>query len=134
MEFFSESPYLHSLGMPGIEGSILSAETLRWTLPSAGEYTAGFRARLADIPSSDAAHPSWQAGWGDADTEALELARHWRALEQGGEDSYPAARGLLFDAGRNARLNRLAFDKLRTEPWQEGWIAADIEIGDEAAF
>jgi hypothetical protein len=40
------------------------------------EYAAGFRARLAAIPVPESAHHSWQCGWEDADTEALELARH----------------------------------------------------------
>ena len=102
--------------------------------PDPREYAAGFRARLADIPVSDAAHPSWRDGWNDADTEAHEAVRHCRALEEGREDAYPAARGLLFDAGRAARLNGLPFDQSRSAPWQQGWVVADIEIGDEAAF
>ncbi len=109
-------------------------KSMQSEIPNPHEYAAGFRARLAEIPGSDALHPSWQAGWTDADTEALEAARHRQALEEGREDNYPAARGLLFDAGRAARRNGLAFDQTRSAPWQKGWVAADIEIGDEAAF
>lgn len=109
-------------------------KSMRLEVPNPHEYVAGFWARLADIPGSDALHPSWQAGWTDADTEALESARHRQALEESREDSYPVARGLLFDAGRAARLNGLAFDQRRTEPWQQGWVAADIEIGAEPEF
>ena len=118
----------------GIPVSILRAETLRWTAPSPNEYAAGFRARLADIPISDAAHPNWQSGWIDADTELLESARHRRVLEEGGEDDYPAARALLFDTGRNARLNGLPFNTTRTEPWKQGCILAEITVGDEFAL
>ncbi len=98
------------------------------------EYVSGFRARMADIPESDAAHLSWQAGWSDADTEKLEQDRHRQVLEEGREDGYLETRGLLFDAGRNARMNGVAFDKERTEPWQQGWVAADVEIGGKPAF
>jgi hypothetical protein len=47
------------------------------------EYAAGYRARFADIPDSETAHHCWRCGWQDADTEALESARHRRALAEG---------------------------------------------------
>jgi hypothetical protein len=37
--------------------------------------------------------------------------------------------GLLFDAGGDARANGVPFDQGRTQPWKEGWIAADINVG-----
>ena len=114
--------------------SVLKAETLRWTTPSPDEYAAGFRARLADIPGSDAAHPSWRAGWNDADTEMLEQARHQRWVEEGREDNYPGTLRLLFDAGSLARENGVPFDEIRTQPWKAGWVASDIQIGVEPAF
>ena len=50
------------------------------------------------------------AGWEDADTETLELARHRKALAEGREDDYPETWGLLFDAGGDARINGIPFD------------------------
>jgi hypothetical protein len=50
------------------------------------EYVAGYRARLAAIPIPQDAHHSWQCGWEDADTEALELARHDSVLAEGREE------------------------------------------------
>jgi hypothetical protein len=93
------------------------------------EYAAGYRARLASIPVPEKAHHSWQCGWEDADTEALELARHKRALAEGREDDYADTWGLLFDAGGDARSNGISFDEARTQPRKEGWIAADINVG-----
>ena len=98
------------------------------------EYAAGFRARLAAIARREDAHACWCCGWDDADTELLESARHRRAMEEGREDSYAGTRRLLYDAGHSARENGIPFDEVRTMPWKEGWIAADIMIGDEIAF
>src|SRR5882762_4637197 len=84
------------------------------------EYAAGYRARLAAIPDSEIAHHCWRCGWEDADTEALELDRHKRVLADGGEDDYAETWGLLFDAGGDARANRVPFDEGRTQPWKEG--------------
>ena len=72
---------------------------------------------------------AWRCGREDADTEAIELARHSQVLAEGREDDYPEAWGLPFDAGRDARVNGVPFDEGRTEPWKEGWIAADINMG-----
>ena len=85
--------------------------------------------RLAAIPDSEIAHHCWRCGWEDADTEALELDRHKRVLAEGGEDDYAETWGLLFDAGGDARANGVPFDEGRTQPWKEGWIAADINVG-----
>ena len=93
------------------------------------EYAAGFRARLAEIANSEAAHACWRCGWDDADTELLESARHRSAVEQGREDTYFGTRRLLFDVGQSARENGVLFAEARTEPWKAGWIAADIAIG-----
>lgn len=98
------------------------------------EYAAGFRARLADIPDTEVAHPAWRSGWNDADTELLEQARHRRFHEEGREDDFPGTRRLLFDAGRLARENGVSFDEARTQPWKEGWVASDIGIGEEVTF
>jgi hypothetical protein len=49
------------------------------------EYAAGYRARLTAIPDFDGAHHCWRVGWEDADTEMLELARHRKALAEGGK-------------------------------------------------
>ncbi len=93
------------------------------------EYAAGYRARLTAIPDSDAAHHCWRCGWEDADTEMLESARHDRVLEEGREDDYASTWGLLFDAGGEARVNGIPFDDARTEPWKDGWIETDINLG-----
>jgi hypothetical protein len=50
-------------------------------------------------------------------------------LADGGEDAYAETWGLLFDAGGDARANGVPFDEGRTQPWKEGWIAADINLG-----
>jgi hypothetical protein len=97
------------------------------------EYAAGYRARLAAIPTSENAHHCWRCGWEDADTEALELDRHRRVHAEGREDDYADTWGLLFDTGGGARANGIPFDEGRTQPWKEGWIAADINVG-MAAF
>jgi hypothetical protein len=52
------------------------------------EYATGFRARLASIPVQEMAHHSRHCGWEDADTEALELARHKRVVAEGREPVY----------------------------------------------
>jgi hypothetical protein len=99
------------------------------------EYAAGYRARFSDIPKSEAAHTCWQRGWEDADTEALESARHKHVLAEGREDNFEITWGNLFDAGEEARANGIPFEQERTQPWKEGWIAVDIELGilEEAA-
>ena len=93
------------------------------------KYAAGYRARLTAIPDIDGAHHCWRVGWEDADTEMLELARHRKALAEGGEDDYPETWGLLFDAGGDARVNGIPFDDERTAPWKEGWVETDINLG-----
>jgi hypothetical protein len=93
------------------------------------EYAAGYRARLTAIPDFDGAHHCWRVGWEDADTETLELARHRKALAEGGDDDYPETWGLLFDAGGDARENGIPFDDERTAPWKEGWVETDINLG-----
>jgi len=92
-------------------------------------HSPGYRARLAAISDSEIAHHCWRCGWEDADTEALKLAPHKRVLADGGEDDYAETWGLLFDAGGDARANGVPFDEGRTQPWKEGWIAADINVG-----
>ena len=91
------------------------------------------RSRLSGTSSCDTGfrdrHHCWRCGWEDADTEALELDRHKRVLADGGEDDYAETWGLLFDAGGDARANGVPFDEGRTQPWKEGWIAADINVG-----
>jgi len=93
------------------------------------EYAAGYRARLSEIPSSGMTHPSWQLGWEDADTELLESVRHHRILAERGVDDFPETWGILFDVGADARVNGIPFDTERTQPWKEGWIDADINLG-----
>ena len=93
------------------------------------EYAAGYRARLTATPDFDGAHHCWRVGWEDADTEMLELARHRKALAEGGEDDYPETWGLLFDAGGDARENGIPFDDERTAPWKGGWVETDINLG-----
>ena len=67
------------------------------------EYAAGYRARFSDIPDSEAAHHCWRCGWEDADTEALESARHKKALLEGRPDRFEDTWGNLFDTGEDAR-------------------------------
>jgi hypothetical protein len=93
------------------------------------EYATGYGARLSAIPKSEAAHYCWRVGWDDADTELLESERHKKVLAEGGEDDFAATWGVLFDAGGDARVNGIPFDRGRTQPWKEGWIDADINIG-----
>ena len=99
---------------------------MRW-IPT--QYAAGHRARLNAHPNSALASHSWQCGWDEADTEALESARHMLALAQDGADAYPETWNLLFEGGGNARINGIAFEEGMTQPWKEGWIAADIDLG-----
>lgn len=105
-------------------------ELQKWTPV---EYAAGYRARLASIPASEAAHNCWLRGWEDADTESLELARHRQVLVEGREDDYRYTWGLLFDGGKDARVNSVPFDRDRTEPWKRGWVEADITQGGAGA-
>ena len=93
------------------------------------EYAAGYRARFSDIPDTEAAHHCWRCGWEDADTEALESARHKKALAEGREDHFKDTWGNLFDSGEEARVNGIPFDPDRTEPWKEGWVVVDIRLG-----
>lgn len=93
------------------------------------EYAAGYRARFSDIPRSEDASHCWRCGWEDADTEALESARHKQALAEGREDDFPSTWMLLFDVGGDARANAVPFDRARTQPWKEGWIETDINLG-----
>jgi hypothetical protein len=65
--------------------------------------------------------------------ELLESARHDSVLADGGEDYYLATWGLLFDAGGDARVNGILFDRVRTQPWKQGWIDADINLGVNGA-
>jgi hypothetical protein len=50
-------------------------------------------------------------------------------LAEGGEDNFTATWGVLFDAGGDARVNGIPFDRARTQPWKEGWFDADINLG-----
>ena len=59
---------------------------------------------------------------------------HRQAMEEGREDGYAGTRRLLFDAGHSARENGIPFDEARTAPWKQGWVVADITMGEEAAF
>lgn len=93
------------------------------------EYAAGYRARMSEIPDQENANKTWRCGWEDADTEILEVERHRRAIAEGREDDYPETWALLLDLGGDARVNGLPFDAGRSEPWREGWILADINLG-----
>ena len=93
------------------------------------EYAAGYRARFSEIPDSETAHHCWRCGWEDADTEALESARHKQASAEGREYQFEDTWGNLFDSGEEARANGVPFEEERTEPWKEGWIAVDIKLG-----
>ncbi len=93
------------------------------------EYAAGYRARFSEIPDSEAAHHCWRCGWEDADTEALESARHKQASAEGREYRFEETWGNLFDSREEARANGVPFDEDRTEPWKEGWVAVDINFG-----
>ncbi len=90
---------------------------------------AGYRARFSQIPDSEAAHHCWRCGWEHADTEALESACHKQAAAEGMEYHFEDTWGHLFDSGEEARANGIPFDEDRTEPWKEGWIAVDINLG-----
>lgn len=61
--------------------------------------------------------------------ERLEAARHRCLIDEGLEDRFPGTWGILFDVGGAARMNGIGFDEGRTKPWQEGWIAGDINMG-----
>lgn len=92
-------------------------------------YAVGFRARLSETLASGVTTHSWRCGWEDADVELLESARHQRVLADGGKDDFEETWGLLFDAGGDARVHGIEFDENRTQPWKEGWIDADINLG-----
>jgi hypothetical protein len=93
------------------------------------EYSLGYRARLGGMLLLEDATLTWRCGWEDADTDRLELARHRKVVGEGREDSYEATWGVLFDAGREARLHGIGFDEGRTRPWQTGWVKTDISVG-----
>jgi hypothetical protein len=93
------------------------------------DYAKGLRARLAKIAMPDTAPHSYRCGWEDADIELRETARHKRVIEEGDEDDFGEAWGMLFDAGGDARTHGITFDAERTAPWKEGWIDADINMG-----
>src|SRR5258708_34115048 len=90
------------------------------------EYAAGYRARLAAIPDSEIAHHCWRCGWGDPDTEALELDRHKRVFADGGGDAYPETRGLLFRARGGPPGRRDPFDGGPEPPPHNDCIAAGL--------
>lgn len=96
-------------------------------------YAIGFQARLAEIPLFETALHAWRCGWEDADIDLAESDRHGRVLAAGGKDDYGANWGVLFDAGGDARVNGVAFDARRTDPWKEGWIDADINFGTQVS-
>ncbi|MGA3010501.1 MAG: hypothetical protein ABSD72_09590 [Terracidiphilus sp.] len=93
------------------------------------DYAAGFRARLEEVSSAKNQPHSWQCGWEDAHRELLASDKHEQRLACGEYDDYGETWGLLFDAGGDARVNGIAFDERRTQPWKEGWIDADINFG-----
>ena|SRR5580692_5675235 len=93
------------------------------------EYVEGFRARFQDVPSTKIQSHSWQCGWEDAHLELLASDGHEQKVMEGESDDYGENWGLLFDAGGDARVNGIAFDERRTQPWKEGWIDADINHG-----
>ena len=84
------------------------------------EYAAGYRARFSEIPDSETAHHCWRCGWEDADTEALESARHKRASAEGREYHFEETWGNLFDSGEEARANGVAFEDERTGAVERG--------------
>lgn len=63
------------------------------------EYVAGYRARFSEIPDSEAAHHCWRCGWEDADTEAIESARHKQALAEGMKDHFEGVNPTLLSPG-----------------------------------
>ena len=67
------------------------------------EYAADYRARFSEIPDSEVAHHCWRCEWEDADTEALESARHKQASAEGREYHFEETWGNLFDSGEEAR-------------------------------
>jgi hypothetical protein len=96
---------------------------------SSVDYAAGFRARFRDISSAKNLSHSWQCGWEDANLELVVTTHHEQKIADGESDDYGESWGLLFDAGGDARVNGIAFDERRTQPWKEGWIDADINFG-----
>ena len=96
---------------------------------SSVDYAAGFRARFREISNSKNQPHSWQCGWEDANFELLVSDHHEQELADGNSDDYGESWWLLFDAGGDARVNCIAFDERRTQPWKEGWIDADINFG-----
>ena len=92
------------------------------------DYAAGFHARLEEVPSSENQSHSWQCGWEDANLELL-ASDHEQKLASGEPNDYGENWGVLFGAGGDARVNGIAFDERRTQPWKEGWIDADINFG-----
>jgi hypothetical protein len=100
---------------------------------SAEDYAAGFRARFDNLAASNDQSHSWQCGWEDAHLELSLSERHRQRPACGEADDCEESWVLLFDAGGDARVNGIAFDARRTEPWKEGWIDADINLGAAAS-
>ena len=106
--------------------NFVSPELKEW---APAEYEAGYAARFADASESLTANHCWRVGWEDANTELSESARRNRVIAEGGEEEFTETWGALYDIGGDARVNGIAFDERRTQPWKEGWIDADINFG-----
>ena len=77
------------------------------------EYAAGYRARFSEIPDSEAAHHCWRCGWEDADTEAIESARHKQAFAEG--DGRPFLKTLgAISSTQGKRREPTAFLSMKT--------------------
>ena len=80
------------------------------------EYAAGYRARFSEIPDSETAHRCWRFRWEDADTEALESARHKKVLAEGKEDRFGDTWAISSTLAKRREPTVFRFDEERTEP------------------
>lgn len=96
---------------------------------SAGEYEAGYRARLADASASWTATAYWQAGWQEADREIATSGKSPRVSAGEQSEETRPAEWSSFGTGEIARSYGLPFAQASNAIWKRSWIVRDIELG-----
>ncbi len=94
----------------------------------AGEYEAGYQARIAGSSESWTATACWQAGWQEADRELTASGRCLTSSLFDGSTGSDATESSLFGTGELARNYELPFDRTFGDSWKRSWIRRDIEL------
>ncbi len=107
------------------------------------QHESGYEARLRGSGDFQSATLSWRAGWRDADIElrARALAREIFVPDE------PAPRNPrecslermtehwdAAEAGRNARVCELPFEKKANVEWKRSWVKTDIRLALDARY